>query len=180
MKNSLLYVLFVSAFFSVNAQSGKNVEKGLFKVNALIPGVSYELGVGTNTSFNFDVGILLALEGGTNVKTEFGLFPTLGADFRYYYNMDRRIGKGKNILGNSGNYLGVANQFYPGNAFVGNLDFTSSYFYNTAVVYGIQRMRPKGFYWGVSFGPGLFVDDFDVNGGLFVDAKLGWVIGKRK
>ena len=94
--------------------------------------------------------------------------------------MDKRIGKGKNILGNSGNYLAVANQFYPGNAIVGDLDYNSSFYFNSAVVYGIQRMRPKGFYWGLSFGPGIFVDEFYLNGGLFLDAKLGWVLGKRK
>lgn len=180
MKNSLLCALFVSAFFSVNAQSDKNVEKGLFKVNALLPGVSYELGVGKNTSFNFDAALLFSLRGGNRRDTEFGLYPAVGADFRYYYNMDRRLGKGKNILGNSGNYLAVANQFFLGNAIVGDLDFNSNFYYNSAVVYGIQRMRPKGFYWGVSFGPGVFVSDFGVAGGLYVDAKLGWVIGKRK
>ncbi len=54
MKNSLLCALFVSAFFFATAQSDKNVEKGLFKVNAFSPGVSYELGLGRNTTINFD------------------------------------------------------------------------------------------------------------------------------
>ena len=180
MKNSLLCVLFASALFSVKAQSDRNVEKGLVKVNALLPGASYELGVGKNTSFNFDAALLFTLNGGTDRSTEFGLYPYVGADFRYYYNMDRRLKKGKNTLGNSGNYVAVANQFFSGTAVIGNLDLNSSFYYNVAVVYGIQRMRPKGFYWGVSFGPGIFIDDSHVTGGLLIDAKLGWVIGKRK
>ncbi len=180
MNNSLLCALFVSAFFSAHAQSDKNVEKGLFKVNALYPGVSYELGVGKNTTFNFDAVILFALRGGSDRDTEFGLFPGVGADFRYFYNMDRRLGKDKNIFGNSGNYIGVANKFNPGDAVIGNLDFVSSFYYSAAIVYGIQRMRPKGFYWGVSFGPAVFVDDYDAGAGLAIDVKLGWVLGKRK
>ena len=180
MKNSLLFALCVITFSSIHAQSHVNMVKSLFKVNALLPGVSYELGVGKNTSLNFDAALLFTLNGGTGRDTEFGLYPAVGADFRYYYNMDRRIGKGKNILGNSGNYFAVVNQFYLGNAIVGDLDYNSNFYYNAAVVYGIQRMRPKGFYWGLSFGPGIFVDEFDVNGGLFLDTKLGWVLGKRK
>ena len=71
-------------FFNLVAQSDTNIEKGLFKVNALVPGVSYELGVGKNTSLNFDAALLFTLNGGTGRDTDFGLYPVVGADFRYY------------------------------------------------------------------------------------------------
>lgn len=180
MKNMLLCALFVSAFFSVYAQSDKNVEKGFFKVNALVPGVSYELGVGKNSSFNFDA--LLIPGGGSRYDedVQFGLFPGLQAEFRYFTNFDRRIAKGKNISGNSGNYVGAVNQFYLGDPILGNYVMGSSFYNVVGLTYGIQRTRPKGFYWNASFGPGIAIDDFDPDPILFVDLKLGWVIGKKQ
>ena len=180
MKYAIFCALFVSAFSNLNAQSDRNVEKGVFKINALPIGVSYELGAGRNTTFNFDLNLAAGLRAGGDPGPEFGIWPIFGADFRYYYNMERRLGKGKNILGNSGNYVSIVNKFRFGNALVGKLDFSSDYYYTTGVVYGIQRMRPKGFYWGASVGPGIYVDQFNVNVGLIGSIRLGWVLGKRK
>ncbi|NHF58005.1 hypothetical protein FK220_001545 [Flavobacteriaceae bacterium TP-CH-4] len=162
------------------AQSDKNVEPQLFKVNALLPGVSYELGLGKNMTFSSDALIAFAARGGSDRDTEFGLYPTLQADFRYFVNMERRKGKGKNISGNTGNYLAFVNQVQFGTPIIGDLEFSSSYYYNTGILYGIQRTRKKGFYWGVSFGPGFYIDEFDTDFGLFLDARLGWVIGKPR
>jgi hypothetical protein len=156
------------------------VEAGLFKVNALFPGVSYELGIAQNATLNFEAIVGFALNGGSNRRTEYGIFPGVMAEYRKYLNMDRRLGKDKNISGNSGNYLGLVNQFQHGNPLFGNLEFASDHYYNLALVYGIQRTRPKGFYWGISFGPAIFLNDFGTDPGILVDARLGWVIGHKK
>ncbi|TLP75464.1 hypothetical protein [Maribacter sp. ACAM166] len=166
--------------FYITAQSTNQVEDRLFKINALAPGVSYELGVGSKTSLNFEGFLIFALNGGSDRETDFGLYPGVGAEFRYFTNMNRRLGKGKNISGNSGNYLGLLNQFQFGQPIIGDLEYISEYFYSLAVIYGIQRTRPKGFYWGISFGPGVFVNEFDTNPGILIDARLGWVIGSIK
>ncbi|HZJ21350.1 MAG TPA: hypothetical protein VFD35_13500 [Pricia sp.] len=63
---------------------------------------------------------------------------------------------------------------------IGNLKYSESYWNTTGITYGLQRTRPKGFYWGVSFGPGIYFDDFDAYFIPFVDARLGWVLTKRK
>ena len=179
MINSMLTLFALFLICNLSAQSDKNVEKGLFKVNALFLGISYELGAGENTTFNFDLVIGFAINGGSNRDTEFGLYPGLGAEFRNYYNMDRRLEKGKNITGNSGNYIGVLNQFYFGTPVVGDLEYSSDYYYNLAAVYGFQRTYEKGFYFSVAVGPALFVDEFDTDAGILIDAKLGWVLGRR-
>ncbi len=107
-------------------------------------------------------------------------FSGLQADFRYFINMKRRKRKGKNISGNSGNYLSFSNELVSGDPLVGDLSYNSSYFYNTAILYGIQRTRPKGFYCGVSFGPALLNDEIDTDFGIWADVRLGWVIGKKQ
>ncbi len=178
MRKCLLY-FFLLCVALLAAQSGKNVAPQLFKVNALAPGVSYELGVGRNTTLDFGLFFGFAARGGSDRDTEFGLFPSFTGELRYFTNMERRKSKRKYIAGNSGNYIALANQFQSGNSLIGNLDFNSNYYYNLGVVYGIQRTRKKGFYWGISFGPGLFKDEFDTDFGLMLNARLGWVIGKR-
>jgi len=163
-----------------SAQSPKQVEDGLFKINALTPGASYELGVSNTTTLNFDVLLGVEVRGGSERSTEFGIYPSLGAEFRKYVNMDRRLRKEKDISGNSGNYVSFTNQFQFGSPLIGNLNQSSDYYYLIGVVYGIQRMRPKGFYWGVSFGPSIIKDNLDVNAAVVLDLRLGWVLGQRK
>lgn len=176
---TIAFVLFCTIATSFG-QSNKQVEVGLLKINALAPGVSYEFGVGNISTVNLEGFIGFALNGGSDRSTEFGIFPGVQAEYRNYLNFDRRIAKNKNISGNSGNYVSLLNQFQFGTPLIGNLEYDTDYFYNLAVVYGIQRTRPKGFYWGLSFGPGVFVDDFSTDVGLLIDVRLGWLIGGRK
>lgn len=166
--------------FSLFAQNGRQVEDGLFKANLLAPGVSYELGIGAKTTLNLEAFLGFALNGGSDRDTNFGLYPGLEADVRQYINFDRRLRKGKNISGNTGNYVSFLNQFQFGTPIIGNLEYASDYFYNTALVYGLQRTYKKGFYFGLAFGPAIFVDEFNTDAGILIDARLGWVIGGRK
>ncbi|MGB5553815.1 MAG: hypothetical protein WBM83_04085 [Flavobacteriaceae bacterium] len=180
MLKTLLSALFVSVFFCANAQTNKYVEKGLFKANALISGVSYELGVGNISSFNFDVVVFPGSAKRIDDSYVYGLFGGVQAEYRYFTNFGRRISKSKNINGNSGNYVGVVNQFYIGKPIVGDYVMSSSFYNIVGFTYGIQRTRPKGFYWNLSFGPAVVIDEYDPGATLFVDIKLGWVLRKSK
>ena len=185
MKNCSVFVLFLFSLFGHSQNQpaplvgSKNVEDALFKINALVPGASYELGLGKNTTVNFEVRLNVGARGGSGVDTKVGILPGAQIDFRYFTNFNRRRSKEKNISGNSGNYLAVGNQFLFGDAVIGNLDYSSSLNHIAWIAYGIQRTRPKGFYWGVSFGPGLYTDDFDSEFTLFADLRLGWVLKKK-
>lgn len=95
MKKGFLFALLFSAAACVNAQTNKVLENGLFKINAFLPGVSYEFGVAKKTTINLDAIIGFALNGGSNRETSFGLYPGLGAELRNFVNMDRRIRKNK-------------------------------------------------------------------------------------
>ncbi|WP_396632040.1 hypothetical protein [Maribacter sp. R86514] len=178
-KITFLSVILLSAFYA-NAQSRKLVEDGLFKINLLAPGVSYELGVADKTTLNLEAFLGFALNGGSDRETSFGLYPGLEADVRQYVNFNRRLQKGKNISGNTGNYVAFLNQLQFGTPIIGDLGYASDYFYNAAIVYGMQRTYEKGFYWGLAFGPSIFSDEFYVDAGILIDIRLGWVIGGRK
>lgn len=110
----------------------------------------------------------------------FEIFPALNADVRYFVNMKRRLGKGKDISRNSGNYVAFENQLLIAAPLLGNLEYDTPFGHSASFVYGIQRTYGKGFYWGISFGPSFFAVDEEISGNIVVNAKIGWVIGKRK
>ncbi len=178
MKSNLFYAMVLCSVIGA-AQTTKNVENGLFKVNALAPGVSYELGVGVNATLNFDFLIGIEIEGGSRRSTSVELFPAVGAEYRYFHNLNKRRAANKNIAGNSGNYFGGISRLLVRAPLLGNLEYDEPISYHTALFYGIQRTYSKGFYFSVQAGPGLFFND-DVNAGLFLSGKLGWILRKRK
>ncbi len=187
MKKLLVTALLSSAFFCGRAQYGKNVEKQLFKVNAFLPGISYELAAGNSSTFNFDAELNFGLRGASGVQTQFGFYPGLVAEFRNYNNFNRRVLKGKNIAGNSANYFGLYNRIVCLNPIIGDLDYSSSYVINTGVVYGFQRTYKKGFYWNLSFGPGMAIEKNNFSDErlskvftIVGNSQLGWIIRKRK
>ncbi|WP_076547573.1 hypothetical protein [Maribacter ulvicola] len=60
------------------------------------------------------------------------------------------------------------------------MDYASDYYYNAALVYGLQRTYKKGFYFSLAFGPGVFVNEFSTDMGILIGARLGWVVNGRK
>lgn len=179
MKKHLFACLFIS-FLSLSAQSNKNVEDGLFRINALSPGVSYELGAGKNSTFNFEASVIPVTQTYAGGDFVWALFPVLGAEFRYFTNMERRIAKGKNISGNSGNYVSFLNHAFITAPILGNIEYDIPIAYLGAVIYGFQRIYPKGFYFGIAGGPGFFTGDNNPSATIYLDGRIGWVIGKKK
>lgn len=180
MKQYFLVSLLFGISFLTYSQTNRNVEQGLFRINALAPGVSYELGVGGNSTFNFEASVIPITRSYSAGDFDWVLFPALGAEFRYFTNMNRRAQKGKNISGNSGNYVSFLNQAIITAPIVGNLEFDEPIAYLGAFLYGFQRTYSKGFYFGIAGGPGFFSGDNDPKATLYLDARLGWVVGKRK
>ena len=90
---------------SLTAQTDKNVEASQLQISLPLPSILYELGVGKNTTTSLEAITGFALRSCTGCETNFGIYPILRGQLRYYYNMERRLRKKKNIQGNSGNYL---------------------------------------------------------------------------
>lgn len=179
MKKVLTFLLLISMSL-LTAQSIQNVEKSLFKINALAPGVSYELGVGLNATLNFEASIIPIGEFYVGEKPIIELFPMLGAEFRYFVNMKRRTNKGKNISRNSGNYVSFLNQAIITAPILGNIEYDDPIAYLGSINYGFQRTYKKGFYFSIAAGPAFFSGDNNPAATLYLDARIGWVLSKRK
>lgn len=179
MKKNLFLILYFLIGF-VNAQSSKNVENHQISLNILLPGVVYEAGISQNSTLTAELTLGFQYRESTFLEDGFGVYPIGRLQYRDYYNFQRRLGKGKRIEGNSGNYTAPTVVIQSGNAFVGDLDLASRYTVGIGAVYGIQRTAPKGFQFRLEGGPGYFFDEFSNGLGLILAAKIGWVIRKGK
>ena len=160
------------------AQLNNNVEDHQLQLSLPMPGMLYEKGIAKNATLSVEVITGFNLRGCTSCETEFGIYPIIRGQYRYYYNMDRRLERGKNILGNSGNYLGGLLLYQDGNALIGNLGTNSVV--AVGPVYGLQRTYKRGLFYRLETGVAFFEDNFDNGVTLILAARVGWVIRRRK
>ena len=181
---ALLSIAFASKAQQITAQDEATTTKSVTNISILSPAITHEMAVGRNQTI-FMSGELNGIAryeeiGNTNPRTVnsyYGLAPSVTADFRNYYNFNKRLGKGKNINNNSGNYLALRTEyrFAP----VVNKDQFSTYNGGFVLggVWGIQRVYNSGIYLGLSLGGGFLFGDkkFDTTG--MGDFHLGFNIG---
>jgi len=187
MIKKLLVYTFLVFTISLQAQIRKiaeqgngliNLERHQVKLNAFGPGISYELGLFRNVSAATSLGPALAgyQEGYT---FGFGWHTRL----KYYINFNRRINQGKNVSGNSGDYVSAARSVFWGPLQISkNLNAPKDFglaFYGA--VYGMQRTYPKGFNFNAELGTGIYLGDGVEGGyGILLNFTFGWVATKRK
>lgn len=178
-KLSFLFLLL--AINGVRAQSNRNVEDHQVQFGLPLPAILYEAGIGKNSTLSVEAVAGLWIRGCTGCTTEFGVYPIFRGQYRYYYNMERRLDKGKNISGNTGNYVGGLLLYQDGTSLLGDLNTLSTI--AVGPVYGLQRIYKNGFFYRLETGLAYYEDNsaFDNNGvTLVLAARLGWVIGGRK
>jgi hypothetical protein len=97
--------------------------------------------------------------------TSYGLlFPYLTAEPRWYYGLDRRVRKGKNIKNNGSNYLSLRTTYASADTPIINnapYDIVSSLF--IIPKFGIRRNFAKNFNYEFSFGYGYKLNIFNAN-----------------
>ncbi|MFS4467139.1 hypothetical protein [Maribacter sp. 2210JD10-5] len=177
----IVIIAFFLSVISARAQSVNNVEDHQVQIGLPMPAILYEKGVGKNSTLSIEAVAGLWIRDCTRCNTEFGVYPILRGQYRYYYNMKRRLDKKKNISGNSGNYVGGLILYQDGNALLGSLNTVSTV--AVGPVYGIQRTYKKGFFYRLETGLAYFEDDsfIDNNGiTLVLAARIGWTLGHKK
>lgn len=178
MKNCILVVfLFVSLLGFSQENSG--VEKSQFKINMLAPGISYEHGLSEKSTLlgELGTGFLYTSEGGES----FSVFPYVSAQYRHYYNFEKRAKKGKNTLNNSANYITFITNVSSGKAIIGKRDYISDVYFGIGPAWGIQRTYKSGFNLDLNLGVGYGFGNNEK--GKFIpmlNLTLGWVINRKK
>lgn len=105
-KNILIFVFFLT--FTVSAQQKASLEKSIYSFQI---GTAGQLGAWfqneTRLLDNFALRTELGLYTGIIVGNGFFIAPELNLEPRWYYNLEKRAKRGKNISNNSANFLTI-------------------------------------------------------------------------
>ena len=115
MKKNVLILILCGLTILTKAQD-PSVENSIWGIQTGFLGVwvhnEYKLSneIALRSEIGFDSGIF----GGSHLdNTGFVLVPTITVEPRWYYNLDKRNSKSKNIKNNSGNYFSVPLNYIP-------------------------------------------------------------------
>ncbi len=172
-----LFLLFFTSSLLLNGQYDKHVERTQLQLGLPLPSVLFEVGMSKNTTTSLEAITGFALRGCSGCETNFGINPVLRGQYRYYYNMERRLRKKKNISGNSGNYVAALVAYQHGHPLIGNL-YTSTTM-GVGPVYGLQRTYKRGFFYRLEGGVNYYQDDFNDGILLVLAARVGWAFRKK-
>lgn len=177
----LLNLLLLLTAAQAMAQFGKNCELRQFKVNLLNPGLEYEMALGVNTTLDIKAGLQVALDPLLpDVYKEFGFFPAVAAQYRYYYNFEARQRNRRTIYGNSANYIAPAvAAFFPDTRTI-NDEVVKGAFGYAGVVTGIQRSYNSGFNFSFDAGAAYYLGNFE--GAIYpvVNVGIGWIFSEKR
>ncbi len=163
------------------AQFGKNCEITQFKINLMNPGIEYERGLGVNTTLDIKAGLQIAIDPAVAEPLEnFDLFPALAIQYRYYYNFERRGRNGRQIYGNSANYIAPATAiFAPGSRTIDNAEVNGVIAYG-GLVTGLQRSYNSGFNFSVDVGAAYYVGPFKGQILPVANISIGWIVNEKR
>lgn len=123
MKTLKAAILCTSLFFAVTAHSQNNgVEKSIFSIQTGTIGAwaSNEARLADKWALRSEIGLDLWYYDSFYHGSGTILVPGISLEPRWYYNIIKREGKGKNTANNSANFLTLAVEYYPNLFLLGN------------------------------------------------------------
>ncbi|MGY5848949.1 hypothetical protein [Salegentibacter sp. F14] len=176
MKKTLLFCLCLFSLFSMRSQDQASVKDGLLSINILTPGLEYEYGLSASTTLDLRVGTGFAYQK-NSFGEGFGIYPIFNIQYRHYYNLAKRLEKGKEINNNSANYIALSGVVQAGKPIVGDLEYNEGFFGVIGPVWGLQRYYGSGFKLDLNLGAGY---GFNESGESFfsplIGLRLGWLL----
>jgi hypothetical protein len=186
MKNLFLTILTLSVFIlSANAQEA-SVEKSIWGAQIGI----HPLGIYNETALTESIALRSELGFGFAWGSSSGLFdnssywavmPVVMVEPRYYYNLNKRLNKGRRIDGNSGNFLGLSVGIQPDFGFTSdNVDLDKGF--SVIPMWGIRRSIGNSFTFetAIGLGYGLSFDEYTLYTGERISTTdSGVVLGFR-
>lgn len=169
--------LFFSTF--IFAQSSEDGLTNFARINLGLHGLeaSYELPVSKRFVWENSLGIGMGANvngGGAEFHFDFARpVPFLKSELKYIYNIEKRVSKGKNVLNNSGNYVGLQTKYSFGNSGTYALNRSSL----TEIHWGIQRSLGGDFVFDFHVGLG-YLSDYETEDDA-ISPTLGLRFGYR-
>jgi Protein of unknown function (DUF3575) len=175
---SLLTIVSLQAQEAIVVQQTPKVANSLFRVNILAPGLTFEKSISEKNTLALDVNLALfyifsSSRGSRLIKT-----PFTRLQFRHYYNLEKRVNKGKNILNNSGNYVALQSSYYfkslNDDFYIDRLDGVT-----LGAAWGMQRTYKSGLNININTGLGYNLSDkktYTVQ--PILNFTIGWIFFK--
>jgi hypothetical protein len=115
MKKVFIGMALISLSWALKAQNS-SLEKSIFGIQTGFLGLwlHHEAKLTQQIVLRSEIGFDSGIWGGAFYeKTGFLLIPVLTAEPRWYYNLDKRMGKSKSTEGNSGNFVSLKADYHP-------------------------------------------------------------------
>ena len=177
MKKILLST-FLLLGFCVQAQETSNQ----FSLNFLMPSVEYETAISKNSTIDANLGFGFGYHDASYLdKAEYGIYPDFQLQYRHYYNLKKRLEKGKKISENSGNYIALSANVSSGEPIIGDMRLNNDYSGFVGPLWGLQRVYNNNFKLNLNLGFGMgFNDREDPYFATHIGLQLGFKLGKEK
>lgn len=178
MKKALLLLSVI--LFSANSfgQNNSPETNSQFSLNLVMPSLEWEVKTGQSSTIDLVLGAGFGYHK-SGSQSDFGVLPAFQSSYRYYYNLNKRLGKGKKVSENSGNYIAAIGTIQSGNPIIGDYDLNHDYSVLLGPAWGMQRVYNSGFKLNLNLGAGYgFNDVGDSYFSPFVGIQLGWLIAK--
>lgn len=124
MKKYLLFLCFCGLSLIGKSQN-ESVEKSTYGAQAGVLGIwaHREIKLSNKIALRTEIGMDAGFWGGSFYpKNGYLITPVITLEPRWYYNLDKRIAKSKNISGNSGNFLTLQTSYHPNWFVISNYD----------------------------------------------------------
>ncbi|MBX2966374.1 MAG: hypothetical protein KF845_09530 [Cyclobacteriaceae bacterium] len=124
MMKKLLILIFCGLSIIAKSQTA-SVEKSTYGIQTGFLGiwVHNEKKLSNQTTLRSEIGFDTGLWGGSFYeKTGFVLMPVITVEPRWYYNVNKRVKKGRRIEGNSGNFISLKTSYHPDWFVISNYD----------------------------------------------------------
>ena len=180
MKKIALLTILLLSIFSAKAQN-QNLEKNVLGLQVGLFGLDIynESRLSENIALRSEVSFFPEMWGGDLYeKTGFAVIPALTIQPKYYYNIQKRAEKGKNIKNNSANYFGLQLRYLPDLFVISNSDYRVSNQIHVIPTFGIRRNFSKNFNYefktGVGYGSTFGYDKNDSGVVIDLSFKVGF------
>ncbi len=177
----LLFIIFHS-----NSQD-KKITEPVLTGTFLSPGLTYEIPVGKLTTIKFRAAMEAGFSYASGIivgpRYSFSFIPTLTGEYRYYYNIEKRMKANKNSRYNSANYFAVVAKY--GTSYTtyhmedGSTLKNTTEVTNVGIVWGLQRNYRNRFSLDFNIGPSLLYPLLYEQFGFIGNLTLGIRLGKK-
>lgn len=170
------------------AESSSLLEKSQLRLNVVPLNVAYEHRIGDKSTIYVQAGLGFGSYKNADDTTggfwsgltnrTWGLGLNVNAQYRYFYNLEKRQAKSRNIASNSGNYVGgQITPLLPPIYKFGDKEVVSENGVILGAMWGMQRAKKDLLIFHFNIGPALRISNEGTSTSLQTQLAVGFILG---